>query len=243
MDKLSGAGFSSSLPHHTILNENITHGNAEATYVSLEYTTQLPTDTTPLEKVRNLILKRSFDIVISFFLIIVLLSWLIPIIGIIIKLDSRGPVFFLQKRNKNGGHFFSCIKFRTMYINKDADILVAMEDDKRITRFGKFLRRHHLDELPQLFNVLIGDMSMIGPRPHMISENKFYEGLVYNYSYRHSVKPGITGLAQSLGNFGATYDLEKVKERTELDIHYIRNWSMKMDLKIICRTCLLVLGL
>jgi putative colanic acid biosynthesis UDP-glucose lipid carrier transferase len=116
----------------------------------------------PLENNRNLIIKRSFDILVSSFLIVFILSWLIPLLAILIKLDSRGPVFFFQKRNKNGGGIFTCIKFRSMIVNKDADTLVACENDKRITRFGKFLRNNHIDELPQLFNVMAGDMSIIG---------------------------------------------------------------------------------
>lgn len=129
-----------------------------------------------------------------------------------------------------------------MFVNKDADILVACENDKRITRFGKFLRNYHIDELPQLFNVLIGDMSIIGPRPHMISENIMYANLLQEYAYRHTVKPGIAGLAQSLGNFGSTHDLEKVKERVRLDILYINKWSLSMDIKILYRTSLIMLG-
>jgi putative colanic acid biosynthesis UDP-glucose lipid carrier transferase len=198
---------------------------------------------TPLEKSYNFILKRCFDIIVSVLLIIVLLSWLIPILAILIKLNSKGPVFFLQKRNKNGGRFFTCIKFRSMIVNKDADIVSAAENDKRITRVGKFLRHYHLDELPQLFNVLMGDMSIIGPRPHMVSENAMYEKLVKEYPYRHTVKPGMTGLAQSFGYFGATSDLEKVEQRVSLDIQYIKQWSVAMDIKIMYRTCRLMLRL
>jgi putative colanic acid biosynthesis UDP-glucose lipid carrier transferase len=199
--------------------------------------------TTPLEISYNFILKRTVDIIISIFLIIVLLSWLIPLLALFIKLDSRGPVFFMQKRKKNGGRSFTCIKFRSMIVNKEADILSAAENDKRITRVGKFIRHYHLDELPQLFNVLAGDMSLIGPRPHMVSENARYEKLVKEYDYRHTVKPGMTGLAQSLGNFGATSDLEKVEERVAFDLQYIRQWSVGMDIKIMYRTCKLMLRL
>jgi putative colanic acid biosysnthesis UDP-glucose lipid carrier transferase len=196
----------------------------------------------PLENSWNLIIKRGFDILISLVLIVTVLSWLIPLLAILIKLDSGGPVFFLQKRNKDGGRLFTCIKFRSMFVNKDADILIACENDKRITRFGKVLRKYHIDELPQLFNVLIGDMSIIGPRPHMVSENIIYSNLFREYDFRHSVRPGITGLAQSYGNFGATTDMEKVRERIVLDIQYISSWSLKMDIKILCRTLLLMLG-
>ena len=203
---------------------------------------EVPNLNIPLGNLWNIIIKRGFDILISSILIVAVLSWLIPLLAILIKLDSRGPVFFLQKRNKDGGRLFTCIKFRSMFVNKEADILIACENDKRITRFGKFLRKYHIDELPQLFNVLIGDMSIIGPRPHMVSENIIYGNLFREYDLRHSVRPGITGLAQSYGNFGATTDMEKVKERMVLDIQYISNWSLKMDIKILCRTLLLMLG-
>lgn len=202
----------------------------------------IPVSRVPLEIKWNCIIKRSIDILISMLLIVSILSWLIPMLAIIIKMDSRGPVFFLQKRNKSGGRIFTCIKFRSMLVNKDADILVARENDSRITRVGKILRKYHIDELSQLLNVLIGDMSLIGPRPHMIVENKMYESLLQNYKMRHTVKPGITGLAQSMGNFGSTNDLERVKQRTHLDILYINKWSLGMDLKILMRTGLLLFG-
>ena len=197
----------------------------------------------PLQNTWNVFIKRCFDVMISLVLIVLILSWLIPLLAILIKLDSNGPVFFLQKRNKNGGRLFTCIKFRSMFVNKDADVLVACENDKRITRLGKILRNYHIDELPQLFNVLIGDMSIIGPRPHMISENIIFGNLLQEYDYRHTVKPGITGLAQSLGNFGSSHDLEKVRERVQLDIQYINKWSFSMDMKILYRTSLIMLGL
>jgi len=130
-----------------------------------------------------------------------------------------------------------------MIVNTDADIVAACKGDKRVTRLGKFLRHYHLDELPQLFNVLIGDMSIVGPRPYMVNENLYYETLVDMYAYRHSVKPGITGLAQSFGYFGSFHDLEKVKERVELELTYINNWSLAMDIKILFRTFMMVFGL
>lgn len=128
-----------------------------------------------------------------------------------------------------------------MFVNPDADSLCASENDSRITRLGFFLRRHHLDELPQLLNVLAGDMSLIGPRPHMISENSRFENLIDDYESRHLILPGITGLAQSYGNFGSTHDLQKVRERVQLDLYYIRKWSLLMDLKIVMRTGRLML--
>jgi putative colanic acid biosynthesis UDP-glucose lipid carrier transferase len=126
-----------------------------------------------------------------------------------------------------------------MYVNKEADLMAACENDKRITKIGSILRRYHIDELPQLFNVLMGDMSIIGPRPHMVSENLHYARILEEYEYRHRVRPGITGLAQSLGNYGSNNDIERVRERVALDINYIDNWSFGMDMKILLRTVML----
>jgi putative colanic acid biosynthesis UDP-glucose lipid carrier transferase len=196
----------------------------------------------PLQNKYNRAVKRSIDIVFSAILILLLLSWLIPVIAILVKINSRGPVFFRQKRNGQGGKLFSCIKFRTMKVNMEADLLTARVNDNRITRPGRILRRHHLDELPQLFNVLAGDMSLIGPRPYMITENLYYESRLEFYSRRNAVKPGITGLAQSFGHFGSIEDMEQAKERFDLDIRYIRRWSLGMDLKILFRTFTLIFG-
>jgi putative colanic acid biosynthesis UDP-glucose lipid carrier transferase len=217
----------------------------EVRYENTTYQTSLKLvyANSPLEKEFNYILKRGVDILLSSLLILFLLSWLIPIIAFLIKSDSPGPVFFLQKRNKKDGGIFTCIKFRSMVVNKEADKLAAFEDDERITPIGKFLRRHHLDELPQLFNVLYGDMSIIGPRPHMLIENINYEKLVQEYACRHQVKPGITGLAQSLGHYGYTMDLQKIKERVDIDLVYIKHWSIKMDIQIMLRTFRMIFGI
>ena len=190
----------------------------------------------PLEKKINRILKRVADIFFSVLAIVFILSWLTPLIAILIKLDSRGPIFFLQKRNKRKGELFTCIKFRSMYVNTDADIIPASKHDKRITRLGEFLRNHYLDELPQFFNVLIGDMSIVGPRPHMVSDNLKYEEQVNYYDYRHSIKPGITGLAQVMGYVGIADNIDKMKERVSMDIFYLRHWSFKLDFIILFRT-------
>lgn len=190
----------------------------------------------PLEKKFNRFAKRSFDVVVSILAIVCILSWLIPLMAIIIKLDSKGPIFFLQKRKGLNGKIFTCIKFRSMFINDEAHLLAEQQNDKRITRPGKFLRLMHTDELPQFFNVLRGDMSIIGPRPYMISENILFEDLFAIYSYRHTVKPGMTGFAQSFGNYGACTDLQKLNQRIHLDILYIQKWSPAMDLKILVRT-------
>ncbi len=190
----------------------------------------------PLENDLNRAVKRIIDITVSALVIFFFLSWLIPVISLLIRLDSKGPVFFLQKRNKRRGELFTCIKFRSMVNNADADILPAGKNDLRITRAGRFMRRYHLDELPQFFNVLWGDMSLIGPRPHMVSENVKFDGLIKNYSARHKVKPGLTGLAQVMGYIGETDQLHKMKARVNMDLFYIRNWSVKLDLLILYRT-------
>jgi putative colanic acid biosysnthesis UDP-glucose lipid carrier transferase len=190
----------------------------------------------PLDSRGNRVVKRTVDIFISSIVIVTVLSWLIPLIGLIIRLDSRGPVFFLQRRTGRDGKLFSCIKFRSMSVNAEADVKPAMNDDKRITRVGKFLRDHYIDELPQFINVLFGDMSLIGPRPHMISENFKYEELIEDYDYRHRVKPGITGLAQALGYVGPTSDIRRMEDRVYLDIFYVQRWSPLMDMKIFFRT-------
>ena len=187
----------------------------------------------PLDSISKKIIKRSADIFISSIVIVCILSWLIPIMAFLIRLDSQGRVFFLQKRNKRGGKTFTCIKFRSMIENDDADMLQATTDDERITKLGRFLRHHYLDELPQFFNVFVGDMSLIGPRPHMVSDNNKYEELIEFYDFRHKVKPGITGLSQAMGYVGETRNIQAMKDRVQLDIFYIRHWSLTLDLKIL----------
>ena len=196
----------------------------------------------PLDNSSKRIIKRSGDILLSSLIIVGILSWLIPIIGVLIKLDSKGPVFFLQKRNKRGGKTFTCIKFRSMIENEEADLLQASADDERITKFGRFLRNHYLDELPQFFNVLLGDMSFIGPRPHMVSDNNKYEELIEFYDYRHKVKPGITGLSQAMGYVGETRNIQAMRDRVQLDIFYVRHWTLRLDLKILWNTIRKIAG-
>jgi putative colanic acid biosynthesis UDP-glucose lipid carrier transferase len=195
----------------------------------------------PLGKRSNLFLKRAFDLVLSAILILTVFSWMLPLIAIMIIVDSRGPVFFLQHRIKRNGRRFTCIKFRTMHVNEDADLLPACMNDQRITKVGKFLRKHHLDEFPQLLNVFWGDMSLIGPRPHMISENTKYAELFDFYCGRQNVKPGISGLAQVLGYVGHAADPERMKRRVKLDLYYIRHWSPALDARIILLTALKIL--
>ncbi|MGZ5287579.1 MAG: sugar transferase, partial [Flavisolibacter sp.] len=190
----------------------------------------------PLQKRFNQVFKRSLDLVVSSFLILAVLSWLLPVMALLIRIDSRGPVFFLQKRNKINGGLFTCIKFRTMVVNADADTKPASMDDRRITRLGNFLRKHHLDEWPQLLNVWLGDMSLIGPRPHMLSDNRRYESLLSFYACRHYVKPGITGLAQVKGYVGTVSTIENLQARIAEDLYYINNWSPALDARIIWYT-------
>ncbi|HEY8780553.1 MAG TPA: sugar transferase [Mucilaginibacter sp.] len=190
----------------------------------------------PLFKNHNLIVKRLFDVIISIIVISSLLSWLLPLIALLIKIDSRGPVFFIQKRNKRDGKLFNCIKLRTMLMNEDADMMSAILNDNRITGLGKFLRTSYLDELPQFINVLLGDMSVIGPRPHMLTENVKFKKILNFYNDRHFVKPGITGLAQSFGYHGPVSGPVHLDKKIAYDIFYIKNWSVIMDVKILART-------
>lgn len=197
----------------------------------------------PLDNRWNRYIKRAVDVLVSLVVIVGLLSWLTPLIALLIKIDSPGPVFFLQKRNKRNGQLFTCLKFRSMITNMDADILPAVKNDKRITPVGHFLRDHYLDELPQFINVLLGDMSIIGPRPHMISDNIRYDELIHDYGYRHKVKPGITGLAQVMGYTGVAENIGMMKERVNMDIFYVRHWTMKMDIAVFVHTVARAIGL
>ena len=190
----------------------------------------------PLSNDLNTILKRTFDIVFSLVVIIFLLSWITPIIALIIKIESRGPVFFKQTRNGIKFREFICYKFRSMIENNDADIQQATKNDKRVTKIGKILRKTSLDELPQFFNVLIGNMSVVGPRPHMIKENERYSKSVDKFMVRHFVKPGITGLAQVKGFRGEVETDEDIINRVKYDIYYLENWSLILDLNIVFLT-------
>lgn len=186
-------------------------------------------------------IKRSMDVLFSLFVFVFIISWLFPIIGLLIKMDSKGPIFFKQLRHGKNNIPFYCYKFRTMYVNKEADTKQATEDDPRVTRMGKFLRKSSLDELPQFFNVFIGEMSVVGPRPHAIPMNiKFCEE-IDNFMYRHAVKPGITGLAQAKGFRGETKDFFDIYSRCKLDIFYVDNWSPWLDFKIMIWTALSLL--
>ena len=190
----------------------------------------------PLSNDLNTILKRTFDVIFSLVVIVFLLSWITPIIALIIKIESRGPVFFKQTRNGIKFREFICYKFRSMIENNDADIQQATKNDKRVTKIGKILRKTSLDELPQFFNVLIGNMSVVGPRPHMIKENERYSKSVDKFMVRHFVKPGITGLAQVKGFRGEVETDEDIINRVKYDIYYLENWSLILDLNIVFLT-------
>ena len=192
----------------------------------------------PLDGFYNQILKRSFDILFSFLVSVFFLSWMIPIFGIIIKLSSKGPVFFIQKREGYKSSFFNCIKFRTMSVNSQSDSKWADDNDSRLTTVGRILRLSALDEMPQFINVLIGDMSVVGPRPHPINLNLEYQDKINKFNKRHRFKPGITGLAQAKGFSGFISELSDMRERVKMDIFYFKNWSIVMDIKIIIMTIL-----
>ncbi|HQQ95903.1 MAG TPA: exopolysaccharide biosynthesis polyprenyl glycosylphosphotransferase [Cyclobacteriaceae bacterium] len=190
----------------------------------------------PLDDPGNRVLKRFIDIVFSGLVIIFILSWLIPLIGILIKLNSRGPIYFVQKRAGLNNMAFDCLKFRTMIVNGESDFKQATKGDPRITSIGRFLRKSSLDEFPQFINVLFGDMSLIGPRPHPLKLNEDFEKHINDLQSRHYVKPGITGLAQSMGYRGETRNLIDMKNRIAMDRYYVENWSLWLDIKIIFRT-------
>jgi len=190
----------------------------------------------PMDDLDSRFLKRMFDLLFSGLFLILIFSWLFPILAILIKLSSKGPVFFVQKRTGINKKSFNCYKFRSMQVNEQADMLQATVRDKRITRIGWFLRKTNMDELPQFINVFLDQMSVVGPRPHMLKHTTQYSELIEQYLIRHYVKPGITGWAQVNGYRGETDELWKMEKRVEYDMEYIENWSLWWDIKIILRT-------
>ena len=179
--------------------------------------------------------KRAFDFVFSLFVVIFILSWLTPLMALLIKIESRGPVFFKQSRPGLDEKEFLCYKFRSMKLNVTTE-KEASRNDPRVTKIGRFIRKTSIDELPQFFNVLLGDMSVVGPRPHLWSQNKTYGNKVKKYMVRHYVKPGITGLAQVKGYRGEIETENDMVNRIKFDVYYIENWSLLMDIKIIIQT-------
>jgi putative colanic acid biosynthesis UDP-glucose lipid carrier transferase len=190
----------------------------------------------PLENIFSRMLKRLFDICFSLFVLIFICSWLFPLLAIAIKLSSPGPIFFIQKRSGRNNEEFACYKFRSMSINKDSDKVQAVKNDTRITLIGKFLRKSNLDELPQFINVLIGNMSVVGPRPHMLQHTADYSAIIDKFMVRHLIKPGITGWAQVNGFRGTTSHPRYMLKRVRYDLWYIENWTFLLDIQIIFMT-------
>lgn len=195
----------------------------------------------PLDNQFNKISKRLFDIGFSLLIFVCIFSWLFPIIAMFIKWNSKGPVFFKQPRSGLGNDNFGCYKFRSMYVNDEAHFTQATKGDSRITSVGAFLRKTSLDELPQFINVIFGDMSIVGPRPHMLKHTEEYSKSINKYMLRHFIKPGITGLAQVKGFRGETPDPALMERRIKMDIFYLENWSFLLDIKIIFMTVFSVL--
>jgi putative colanic acid biosynthesis UDP-glucose lipid carrier transferase len=190
----------------------------------------------PLDDIFRRFIKRLFDILFSGLVITLLLSWLIPIIAILIRWESKGPIFFKQKRDGLNGEAFGCYKFRSMKINMQANQIQATKQDTRITKIGAFMRKTSIDELPQFINVLFGSMSVVGPRPHMLQHTQEYSKSVDKYMVRHFVKPGITGLAQIKGYRGEIKIKSDINNRVKLDIFYLENWSLLLDIRIVLQT-------
>ena len=194
----------------------------------------------PLEDVGNRIKKRLFDVVISVFVIVFILSWLYPLLALLIKLSSKGPVVFKQLRSGISDQPFYCMKFRTMKLNNQSDQLQASRNDARVTWIGTILRKTSLDEFPQFINVLLGDMSVVGPRPHMLKHTAEFSQMTEHYMVRHLLKPGITGWAQVNSFRGEINHPDQLKDRISSDLWYLQNWSLMLDIKIVAMTFLRV---
>jgi putative colanic acid biosynthesis UDP-glucose lipid carrier transferase len=192
--------------------------------------------TEPLEHTVNRIIKHVFDFCFSLAVIVLIFPWLFPILMIMIKIESPGPIFFKQKRSGRDNQNFTCLKFRSMCVNPLSDCKQAGKGDNRVTKLGSFIRKTNIDELPQFFNVLFGDMSVVGPRPHMVNHTKQYSELINNYLVRQYTKPGITGWAQVNGFRGETKEVIDMENRVEYDIWYIENWSLLLDIRIVIKT-------
>lgn len=205
-------------------------------YEYYDYIPVLSLRAIPIQDPINKATKRFFDILISSFIVVFVLSWLTPILAILIKLESKGPVFFKQSRNGFNYQEFDCYKFRSMTPNDKAHLHQATKGDLRVTKVGAFIRKTSIDELPQFFNVLFGDMSVVGPRPHMVTHTNMYAQKIDKFMVRHFVKPGITGLAQVSGFRGEVETDKDIINRVKYDIFYIENWSLLLDIKIIVQT-------
>lgn len=206
------------------------------TFYFLESTPVLSLRNEPLQHFSNRFVKRGFDFIISGILLVTIFPIIFLIFGIAIKLSSRGPILFIQKRTGIKGQEFNCYKFRSMKPNKEADKLQAVANDPRVTKVGAFMRKTNIDELPQLLNVFRNDMSLVGPRPHMLKHTDQYRAIIDKFMVRHLVKPGITGWAQVTGCRGETKTVEEMEERVKRDVWYLENWTFFLDLKIIFLT-------
>lgn len=202
----------------------------------LESTPILSLRNEPLQHFSNRLVKRSFDLILSIFVLLTIFPIVYIIFGTIIKATSKGPVFFKQKRTGKGGRVFNCYKFRSMRPNKEADKLQATSGDPRVTKIGAFMRKTSIDEFPQFINVLKNDMSVVGPRPHMLKHTELYSSIIDKFMVRHLVKPGITGWAQVTGYRGETRTVEEMEGRVVRDVWYLENWTFFLDLKIIYLT-------
>ncbi len=235
---LLSLGWENNVRLKFIADTNYPIAGVKSTYFGL--TQVVSYKTSPLDSSAKRIQKRVFDFIFSLTVTVFILSWAVPIIAIIILIDSKGPIFFIQNRPGQRGKLFKCFKFRSMKVNKATET-TASRNDSRITRIGKFLRKTSIDELPQFFNVLLGQMSVVGPRPNLSSQNEQYSTILEDYSKRMYLKPGITGLAQVSGARGGIEKEIEMKHRVKYDIFYIRNWSFALDIKIIIRTVLNIL--
>ena len=207
--------------------------------VHIEYFGELPIlslRSEPLDDVGNRIKKRSLDIIVSVFAIVCILSWLVPLLGILIFLESGLPIFFKQLRTGKDKKPFYCWKFRSMKFNKEAHLRQATQNDKRITKIGKFIRKTSLDEFPQFLNVFRGEMSLVGPRPHMVKHTSDYSQIVDDYMVRQFIKPGITGWAQINGYRGEISNPEQIQMRVNKDLWYLENWTLWLDIQILFLT-------
>ena len=207
--------------------------------IHIEYFGELPILSLrkePLDEVGNRIKKRVLDVIVSLLVLIFILSWLMPILGVLIWIESGRPIFFKQLRTGKNNISFNCLKFRSMKVNKEANQKQAQKDDMRITKVGKFIRKTSLDEFPQFINVLKGEMSLVGPRPHMEKHTSDYSKIVDKYMVRQFIKPGITGWAQINGYRGEITRPEEIKMRVNKDLWYLEHWSLWLDVQILFLT-------